>query len=108
MTNITPNEPTQQKYLIDGVYTLEITMEAGQYIKQHKHKYNHTSILAQGVVELIVDGVFERHVAPKVLSIPSGINHEIFALEPSVWYCIHAPRDEDATLETVETNIIES
>lgn len=88
-------EPDVTKYLHDGVYTLKIVIPRGGYIKQHQHQYAHTSILAQGRVDLIADGVLSHVRAPAVLSLKEGINHEILAQEDAVWFCIHQTDETD-------------
>lgn len=87
--------PVMNKYLENGIYTLEIIIPKGGYVKQHSHQYEHTSILAQGRVDVIADGVKSTLVAPTVLSLKEGVNHEIIAYEDSIWYCIHQTSETD-------------
>lgn len=80
-----------------GVYAKETRIPAGQVLVQHAHKYDHLSILAQGSVEVMVDGNKEILHAPACLAIEANKHHGVKALTDVVWYCIHATScvDED-------------
>jgi len=80
-----------------GVYAKETRIPAGHVLVQHRHKFDHLSILASGSIELMVDG--ERSVvhAPACLTIEANKHHGVKSLTDVVWYCIHATEctDED-------------
>jgi len=78
-----------------GVYAKETLIPAGQVLVQHKHKFNHLSILASGSIELMVDG--ERNIihAPACLTIEADKHHGVKSLTDVVWYCIHATECTD-------------
>jgi quercetin dioxygenase-like cupin family protein len=80
----------------DGLYAKELVLPQGTFAVQHKHTYDHLSILAKGKVQVLFEGerskVFE---APACINIVKGINHSIMALEDSVWYCVHATDETD-------------
>ena len=76
-------------YFAKGIYAKETHIPAGLILVQHKHAYDHLSVLAQGTVKLDVDGVHSVHVAPCCLTIKAGKHHGILALTDAVWYCIH-------------------
>ena len=80
-----------------GVYAKEAFIPAGQILVQHKHKFDHLSILAAGSVELFVDGVKSVVHAPACLTIAAGKHHGIKSITDVVWYCVHATdcTDED-------------
>jgi mannose-6-phosphate isomerase-like protein (cupin superfamily) len=73
-----------------GVYAKETRIPAGQVLVQHAHKFDHLSILAEGSVEVMVEG--ERHVlhAPACLTIQANKHHGVRSLTDVVWYCVHA------------------
>ena len=73
-----------------GVYAKETRIPAGHVLVQHRHKFDHLSILASGSIELMVDG--ERSVvhAPACLTIEANKHHGVKSLTDVVWYCIHA------------------
>jgi quercetin dioxygenase-like cupin family protein len=73
-----------------GVYAKEARIPAGQILVQHKHKFDHLSILASGSVELMVDGNRTIVHAPACLTIEANKHHGVKSLTEVVWYCIHA------------------
>jgi len=73
-----------------GVYAKETRIPAGQVLVQHAHKYDHLSILAQGSVEVMVDGNKEILHAPACLTIEANKHHGVKSLTDVVWYCVHA------------------
>lgn len=73
-----------------GVYAKETIVHAGQILVQHKHEFDHLSVLASGTVELMVDGVRSELTGPACVTISAGKHHGVKALTDVVWYCIHA------------------
>lgn len=78
-----------------GAYAKETIIPAGMRLQQHRHAHDHLSILAAGVVDVIVDGKRTRHNAPACLTIAAGKTHEVVTLTDAVWYCIHATEETD-------------
>lgn len=39
----------------------------------------------------------DEYTAPACINIVKGVDHAIKALEDSVWYCVHATDETDAT-----------
>jgi quercetin dioxygenase-like cupin family protein len=92
-----------QHYLEGGMYAKEACIPKGYILVQHKHKFGHLSVLAQGEVLLDIEGVQVKRTAPCCLHIEAGKHHGILALTDVVWYCIHATdvtevQDVDETL----------
>ena len=83
-------DPEIRHHFSAGVYAKETIIPAGKWLVQHAHKFDHLSILAQGSVELIVDGEREVLHAPACLTIAAGKHHGVKSLTDVVWYCIHA------------------
>jgi quercetin dioxygenase-like cupin family protein len=81
----------------DHLYAKEVHIPAGHTLTQHKHKFDHLSILAKGAVKAIVDGVVTEIVAPACLNIEKNKQHSVVALTDCVWYCIHSTTEDDAT-----------
>jgi quercetin dioxygenase-like cupin family protein len=80
----------------DGLYAKQMSIPAGAIACQHKHEYDHLSVLAQGKVRVLFDeGKFEVFEAPACINIRKGINHTILALEDSTWFCIHHTFETD-------------
>ena len=84
-------------FFSSGVYAKETRIPAGHVLVQHAHKHDHLSILAQGSVEVLVDG--ERQVlhAPACVTIEANRHHGVKSLTDVIWYCVHATAcvDED-------------
>lgn len=78
-----------------GVYAKETRIPAGLCLTQHVHAHDHLSILADGVVDVRVDGKVQRHYAPACLTIAAGKTHEVTALVDTVWYCVHSTDETD-------------
>ncbi len=89
-------EPEIQHHFGGGVYAKETFIPAGKWLVQHTHKFDHLSVLAQGSIELIVDGEVSIVSAPACLTIAAGKHHGIKSLTDVVWYCIHATDCTDA------------
>jgi len=65
--------------------------DAGMYVPQHSHSYEHASMLAHGSVRVWQDGVeIGDFKAAIPINIPAGSKHTFMSLEPNtVVYCIH-------------------
>ncbi|MFZ9966406.1 MAG: hypothetical protein ACO3IN_05345 [Steroidobacteraceae bacterium] len=85
-----------EHHFSSGVYAKETHIPAGQWLVSHAHKHDHLSILAQGTVELLVDGSRKVILAPACLTIHAHKHHGVKALTDVVWYCIHATDCADA------------
>jgi len=79
----------------DGLYSKETHIPAGTMLMQHKHSYNHMSILAKGKVVVLVDNESKIVEAPACLEISAGKHHAVKALTDCVWFCIHATDETD-------------
>lgn len=73
-----------------GVYAKETRISAGLILVQHKHDYDHLSVLASGTVEVLADSERSEVTGPACLTIKAGTHHGVKALTDVVWYCIHA------------------
>jgi quercetin dioxygenase-like cupin family protein len=73
-----------------GVYCKETHIPAGVKLTQHKHSFDHLSVLAHGRVRLSVDGQSREIAAPAFLTIAAGKAHEVEAITDAVWGCQHA------------------
>ena len=82
-------------FFSDGVYAKQLTLLKGHIALTHKHIYDHLSILAQGEVELTLDGIKTRFTAPTCIDIKAGIEHQIEALTDSTFFCVHSSNEKD-------------
>ena len=89
-----------EHHLAGGVYIKATRIPAGMVLVQHKHLYDHLSILASGSILIDVNGEQSVLLAPQVLTIKAGAHHGIKALEDTIWYCVHASdvADDDAVI----------
>jgi len=87
--------PEVAHFFSDGLYAKQMHLEKGYIATSHTHKYSHLSILAQGEVDVTVDGVKTRFKAPSCIEIMAGVEHEIEAFEESIFYCIHATEETE-------------
>lgn len=85
-----PTADLIRHHFAGGVYAKETRLPAGQVFVQHKHAFEHLSILARGHVKVTTDGRERVYVAPAVITIPAGVHHAVHALQDSLWFCIHA------------------
>ena len=83
-------EPEVKHHFGGGVYAKEAVIPANKWLVQHTHKHDHLSVLAQGSVELVVDGKKSVVHAPACMTIKAGKHHGVRSLTDVVWYCIHA------------------
>lgn len=94
------------------VYAKEFKFPAGTVAVQHKHNYDHLSILADGTVELEVDGVRSVHTGAACIPIKAGTHHGIRAITDATWYCIHAidpedlPEAEAERIDVIDASVI--
>lgn len=99
MNELTLSDLNIHHYFGGGVYMKETFIPAGYKLLQHKHRFEHLSLLASG--HALVNAVGYR--GPAVVTIPANLPHEVIALTDCIWYCIHAtevtdPADVDKVL----------
>ena len=81
----------------EGLYAKEMNLAKGTFLVQHKHTYDHLSILAKGHVKVLFEGeLCKEYIAPACINIVKGVNHSVLAMDDSVWYCVHATDETDA------------
>lgn len=76
----------------DGIFIKQMYLkDAGMFVPQHSHKYEHASMLAHGSIRVWQDGELKGDFkAPIPINIPEGCKHTFMSLEPeTVVYCIH-------------------
>lgn len=77
-------------------YMKKTVIPAGLRLTQHVHKHDHLSLLAEGAVEVTVDGVTTLHEAPcDPILIVAGKAHEVVSLTNAVWYCVWGTKETD-------------
>lgn len=93
------NELNIRHHFGGGVYMKQTFIPAGYQLEQHKHRFEHLSLLASG--RALVNG--EAYHGPAVIVIPALTPHSIVALSNCIWFCVHAtsvtdPKEVDNTL----------
>lgn len=84
-----------QHHFSSGVYAKEMHIPKGYVVGSHAHEFDHMSMLAKGEVIVKTNNTEQHYVAPAVVTIKQGINHEIHAIKDSIWFCIHATEETD-------------
>lgn len=86
----------QLHHFSEGLYAKQMELKEGSFAVQHKHNYDHLSILAKGKVRVLFEGnLSKEYTAPACINIVKDVNHAVYALEDSVWFCIHATSETD-------------
>jgi quercetin dioxygenase-like cupin family protein len=85
-----------EHFFSDGVYSRKMVIPKGTQVPTHKHKFNHMSIVASGKVQVTVDGQTKEYVGPTQIEIKKDQVHTVYALEETVWFCVHATNVTDA------------
>ena len=86
------NLPDVEFTIQDGIFIKQMYLkDAGMFVPQHSHKYEHASMLAYGSIRVWQDGELKGDFkAPVPINIPAGCKHTFMSLEPeTVVYCIH-------------------
>lgn len=73
-----------------GIYAKETLIPAGVELAQHKHPFDHLSVLAAGSALVRCEGVDVLYQAPACITIEANKAHSVQALTNVVWYCVHA------------------
>lgn len=95
----------QMHHFSEGLYAKQMELKEGSFAVQHKHNYDHLSILAKGKVRVLFEGnLSKEYTAPACINIVKDVNHAVYALEDSVWFCIHATSETD--VENVDKVLI--
>lgn len=81
-----------------NVFVVETFAPAGYELGSHVHKHAHTSVLVQGVAEVIIDGVKNKYTGYNIVTVPAGSQHCVKALTDIIWLCLWdgelAPKEE--------------
>jgi quercetin dioxygenase-like cupin family protein len=83
----------------DGIFIKQMVIpDAGIFVPQHSHVYDHTTMVAKGLVKVWVGeqelGLFE---APSAIFIKAHQKHTFLSLKSDcILYCIHKDRGNGA------------
>lgn len=79
-----------------GIYAKETRIPAGMWLRQHRHAYDHLSILASGYVRVELDRETHLLSGPAAFTVRKGQSHKVTAITDAVWFCIHPTDETDA------------
>lgn len=92
-------------HFIGGIYTKECHLPVGFTFGQHRHTFDHQSVLASGTAIVEVDGVQTEYTGPVILNIEARKVHSVTPLTPCVWLCQHVTSctdPEDIDMEFID------
>jgi quercetin dioxygenase-like cupin family protein len=72
-----------------GIWYSVMYLAAGEGVVQHKHKFDHETVVIAGDIVLTVDEKATPAAAPASLLIRAGQTHRIDAATDAVCMCIH-------------------
>lgn len=73
----------------------------------HTHQFDHLTLLANGSLKIVVDGVESVFKAPHMIYIHKDKVHELTALEDNTLaFCIHALRDGNGVEDILDPTMI--
>ena len=74
---------------------IEVTLDEGAIVPDHTHPHEQIGYVATGRVRFEIDGEERELRAGDSYLIPSGVSHEVTALEPSVCIDVFSPVREE-------------
>lgn len=97
MDSLTPEDVgcEIEHHFSSGVYAKQTLIPQGVCLEQHRHSFDHMSILASGQARVDVEGSTLVLNGPAVVDIKANKVHKVTALTPCVWFCIHATEETD-------------
>lgn len=80
---------------------------AGDIEYGHTHQFDHLTLLANGSLKIVVEGIATEFKAPHMIYIHKDKKHELVALENNtVAYCIHALRNGNKVDDIIDPSMI--
>lgn len=76
-------------FFAGGIAAKRHVLTKGDIITKHTHEYDHLSVLGYGSVRVTTPQTSRVYDAGECVVIEKNIEHQIVALEDSVWLCIH-------------------
>lgn len=78
-----------------SIMMMEVHFEEGAEGYEHSHPQEQLSYCLKGKLEFKIDGVVHKVKAGESIFVPSGANHGVKALEPSILLDAFTPLRED-------------
>lgn len=92
MTKIDPNPYLHMSVthvFKDGYYIKQCLLPPNITFAQHRHTFDHQSLLVTGTAIVEVDGNATTYTGPVELTIKARKIHSVTPLTPCEWHCIH-------------------
>lgn len=102
------NSPKIALACVANLFSRQMHFEqAGDCEHGHCHAFDHLTLLASGVLQVVVNGHTTVYRAPTMIYIHADYQHELTALEPNtVAYCIHALRDGNGVDDIIDPKLV--
>lgn len=82
-----------------NIWVRQRVLKQGETQPGHQHHFDHVTLLAQGRVEVQVEGRSKEFEAPTFIVIRKEHEHAFTALtEQAIYYCVFALRDLDGEI----------
>lgn len=94
-------------HFVGGIYTKECHLPVGFKFDQHRHTFDHQSVLASGTAIVEVDGEKTTYTGPVILTIKARKIHSVTPITPCVWLCQHVTDctdEEDIDMEFIHAD----
>ena len=93
---------------VANVFTRQmIFKKIGDKETEHTHCFDHTTLLTNGSLKVIVKGKESIYKAPFMIYINKDVEHELIALEDNtIAYCIHALRDGEKVEDIIDPKAV--
>jgi hypothetical protein len=88
-----------------GMYMKECHLRPGYRYDQHRHSFDHLSVLVSGEANIEVDGIVTSYTAPAVIKITARKIHSVTPLTEVVWLCCHAT--DEVAIENIDEELID-
>lgn len=91
----TPGHSQAYFTLIKNVFIRHIYFKnSGDIHPGHKHNHDHATLVASGGIDVEVNGIISRYMAPNIVYVLAEFEHKFTAVENNTCcYCIHAIRN---------------
>ncbi len=102
---VDPEELTTH-WFATGIYCREMRIPAGTCLTGKIHRGAHLNIISAGSIAVLTEHGVRVIAAPCTLLSDAGIKRVGFALEDTVWTCIHANPDDCRDMQLLEARYI--
>ncbi len=99
-------ESMTSHHFAPGVYIRELRIPAGTCLTGKIHRGAHLNIISAGRIAVLTEHGIVELSAPCTLRSDAGIKRVGFAIEDTVWSCIHANPDDCTDMTKLEARFI--